>query len=164
MWIFGRNILSKPLITEFDYSGRLGLSPRGTHPLAHCTSDNTPQFTIATGGRRVPCKITKVVDGDTVHAAVLVETKPYIFPIRLLGINAPELHPKSGSAAPGEAAKLCLAELLRGHEACFIDITGREKYGRWLGNIYVSADATQSVNDMMYNLKQAVKYDGTGPR
>jgi endonuclease YncB( thermonuclease family) len=70
-------------------------------------------------------KVVKVSDGDTL--TVLVDRKQV--KVRLLEIDAPELH-----QAFGQRSKQSLAEMCAGHDA-IVRSTGRDKYGRVLGRV-----------------------------
>jgi micrococcal nuclease len=89
-------------------------------------------------------KITKVTDGDTVHADInlgfgIVLTNTVL---RLYGINAPEL--KGESAIKGQESKNRLAELVLNKTVTIKTFKDKkEKYGRllaqiWLDNISVN--------------------------
>jgi len=70
-------------------------------------------------------KVVKVADGDTL--TVLVDRKQ--IKVRLLEIDAPELH-----QAFGQRSKQSLGEMCAGHDA-IVRSTGRDKYGRVLGRV-----------------------------
>ena len=118
--------------------------------------------------------VDKVVDGDTVH---LVLTQTYELDIdfgfniidhiafqktahqdiRLYGINAPEMH--GATAAAGLAAKNELIRLL-GLGTLRVVIIKQDKYGRWLGSIYVTPPdgAEVNVNQAMIDGGFAIVY------
>ena len=70
-------------------------------------------------------KVVKVSDGDTL--TVLVDRKQ--IKVRLLEIDAPELH-----QAFGQRSKQSLGEMCAGHDAT-VRSTGKDKYGRVLGRV-----------------------------
>lgn len=70
-------------------------------------------------------KVVKVADGDTL--TVLVDRKQ--IKVRLLEIDAPELH-----QAFGQRSKESLGEMCAG-QAATVRSTGRDKYGRMLGRV-----------------------------
>jgi len=70
-------------------------------------------------------KVVKVADGDTL--TVLVDRKQ--IKVRLLEIDAPELH-----QAFGQRSKESLGEMCAG-QAATVRSTGRDKYGRILGRV-----------------------------
>jgi endonuclease YncB( thermonuclease family) len=70
-------------------------------------------------------KVVKVADGDTL--TVLVDQKQ--IKVRLLEIDAPELH-----QAFGQRSKESLGEMCAG-QAATVRSTGRDKYGRILGRV-----------------------------
>lgn len=90
----------------------------------------------------------RVVDGDTVKLVVdmgfgvhVVET------FRLLRINAPEMRTPEGPPARLALEVLTLGVKLR------IKTTKREKYGRWLAEIF---SAELNINDEMVRLGHAI--------
>lgn len=90
-------------------------------------------------------QVTKVVDGDTVHARVDLGCDVRLdMTIRLYGIDAPEL-----PTVAGIAAKEWLIEKLAftdGHVTLRTVKDRREKYGRYLG---VLEQGAESLNDAM---------------
>jgi micrococcal nuclease len=92
-------------------------------------------------------KITKVTDGDTVHAdinlgfgVILRDTI-----LRLYGINAPEM--KGESASLGKASKDRLESLVLGKTVTLKTFKDkREKYGRLLAQIWLEGS---SINDAL---------------
>ncbi len=110
-------------------------------------------------------RVVEVIDGDTVKADIdLGFSITRRDSLRLLGINAPELH--AADKAPGLAAKAYLQKLVEG-----ATVTVRthkddtEKYGRLLAEIFLpqqkgGAGAPPSVNSMMVAGGFAVLYDG----
>ena len=98
--------------------------------------------------------VTRVVDGDTVHADVDcgldIHTR---LTIRLYGVNAPEAR-----APGGKEATDWLREKIEG-KAVRIETykDRREKFGRYLATIYVTGE-TDSVNQQMLDAVHAVAY------
>lgn len=83
-------------------------------------------------------KITKVVDGDTVHADINLGFNVILrdVSLRLIGINAPEM--KGGTRAEGQKSQLRLEELVMGKTVTLkTHKDKREKYGRLLAEIWV---------------------------
>ena len=98
--------------------------------------------------------VVRVVDGDTV---VLVVDLGFSVSVqekfRLAHINTPEKVDKEGWAkATGR-----ISELLPKGGACVIRSLGQDKYGRWLGEIYVG---DLYVNGTMLAEGLAVAYEG----
>ena len=100
-------------------------------------------------------KILKVVDGDTVHAALDLGLDVTInVTLRLAGINAPEM-----STPEGVRSKEWLVSRLESTDTitgCTIKIK-REKYGRYLAYLYIDNE-TESLNDQMLKESLAVVY------
>ncbi len=84
------------------------------------------------------CKLTKVVDGDTVDAMIDLGFNVWIKRrIRLAGINCPEVRTRNKTEkAKGMAAKYKLEEILGESSGDFYLIShGVGKYGRCIGEI-----------------------------
>lgn len=109
-------------------------------------------------------RMLKVVDGDTIDLDVDLGLRVHVHErIRLLGINAPELH--SSNADEREAAKKA-SDFLRSLTANG-DLTvktqkdSQEKYGRYLGTLFDSTGL--NINEELIKAGHATAYDGTGP-
>lgn len=103
--------------------------------------------------------ITRVVDGDTVHAAVDLGFDEWRnMTLRLYGINAPEM-----GTPEGQAAKVYLISLLADYDASWLPVLmtthkdKREKYGRYLAELFLEGE-TASVNEQMILGGHAVRY------
>ena len=103
--------------------------------------------------------IKEVYDGDTITAIVdLGFYTQMTIKVRLSGINAPEL--RGGEKDAGLKSRDRLAELVLGKEVTLKTYRDkREKYGRWLADVYV-ADQVISVNRQLINEGLAVPYEG----
>ena len=86
-------------------------------------------------------RVTKIVDGDTIHALVTNEnaSQPADEKIRLYGINAPELHPRPGQSGSdftvqpyAQEANDFLEKLCPPGTELRIDSYGPDRYGRLL--------------------------------
>jgi micrococcal nuclease len=89
-------------------------------------------------GQTLKCRITRVVDGDTVHCGDYGS-------IRLLMIDSPEM---SQGAAGRDARRVLLKLIPVGTPVKIeLDVTARDRYGRILGYIY-TADG-RMVNEEM---------------
>lgn len=131
------------------------------------------------------CRLRSVYDGDSLHADITLGHVPYARvaepvdlgwgvwlcpggwvrmlnePIRLAGINAPELRLPGGGLNPaGVAARDYLAELVAPAIAqgllCGLVSTGFEKYGRALG--YITVLGVGSLSQRMLDADHAVPY------
>lgn len=102
-------------------------------------------------------KILSVHDGDTCTALVDLGFRiSQEMPLRLLGIDAPELSQKPA----GQDARDHLRALIDGKQVTVRTEKDRtEKYGRYLATIFVGGD-TMSVNDKMIRDGHARTYDG----
>lgn len=104
-------------------------------------------------------ELVKILDGDSAWLRVDVGNgMSWQDNFRLNGINAPE------KGTPGAAeATAYLAELLK-NGLSRVETFKPDKYGRWLADLYVSADHGELyVNRMMVVSGHAVDYFG-GPR
>lgn len=114
-------------------------------------------------------QILSVHDGDTIHADVDLGCDTHVrLTLRLAGINAPEL-----GGDEGVAAKVWLADDLASSGGRLVIRTTkdrREKYGRYLAELWLAIDGTwvgnaftptrSSVNARMVAEGHAVVYDG----
>lgn len=90
--------------------------------------------------------VTRIIDGDTL---VVLDTADVQHRIRLSSIDAPE------SKQPfGTKSKEALADLVKGKQVS-VEVTGRDKYGRELGTIYIGS---VNVNRKMLELGMAWHY------
>ena len=98
--------------------------------------------------------VVRVVDGDTI---VLVVDLGFSVSVqekfRLAHINAPEKSDKEGRTKATER----ISALLPKGGACVIRSLGQDKYGRWLGEIYVG---DLYVNGTMLAEGLAVAHEG----
>ena len=81
--------------------------------------------------------VIRVIDGDTVVVARAIDTEPRH--VRLVGVDAPEIRHGAVcvSVSPcGCEATVALRELLPNGAAVFVQVTGRDRYGRDLGFVW----------------------------
>lgn len=101
--------------------------------------------------------IVDVYDGDTVTA--IVDLGFHVskqIKVRLKDIDAPELRGNERSA--GLVSKARLEELVLNKDVLLITFKDKqEKYGRWLGEIFLSENDI-SINQMLLNEGLAVPY------
>lgn len=99
--------------------------------------------------------IVAIHDGDTVTVAIdLGFYIEHTTPIRMAGINAPELNTDAG-----KAARTALDGFVAAHPGQWTAQTyksGEEKYGRWLAHL-IAPDGT-NVNQWMVDSGYAVPY------
>jgi micrococcal nuclease len=83
------------------------------------------------------CKVTKVVDGDSVHITCGSELKK----VRLCGIDAPELKRKKKAGQPysAESTKLVKDLLARANNEVTLTETGKDRYGRTVAEIFMGS-------------------------
>lgn len=98
-------------------------------------------------------KIDKVVDGDTVDVSIDLGFDVWHKQrIRLNGIDAPEKN-----TPLGKVLKIYLISLLEG-KTVKLEVTKPDKYGRYLGKIYL--DSEESINDQLVRFNLAKGYSG----
>jgi len=121
--------------------------------LQRCTVTNTPRFSLV---GKYKCKVLEVIDGDTFRGALEFGGQYYVVTFRILGINAPELHPRLSLAdrlnviRKAKAAKVRLAELL-GAEMdmiCDVEVEAMDAFGRALAHVTCCGS---SVGDQLLN-------------
>ena len=119
------------------------------------TSASTPPLTF--NRQRKLCKVVDVYDGDTIKVVFLVHRRPYLWKVRLAGIDTPELRTSCEQEnAHGYMVRDALRERILDH-VIVLQCGGFDKYGRLLGTPY-----HRGVNlcDWMVQRKFAVPYDG----
>jgi endonuclease YncB( thermonuclease family) len=120
--------------------------------------EDTVEFTFPiTGGR-----VIKVYDGDTITIASKLpyDSSPlYRFPVRLNGIDAPEIKGSGVSDEEKEVAKIVRDFVSNLVLNKFVKLTNvqNEKYGRVLADVYID---DIHLNDLLIRERYAVKYDG----
>jgi len=94
-------------------------------------------------------KIVNVYDGDTVTALLDLGIHTFVqVKIRLKGINTPEI--RGYEREKGLTSKTRMEELVLGKQVIVKTFKDKqEKYGRWLGEIYLIDDDIKSVNQML---------------
>ena len=119
--------------------------------------------------------VVRVVDGDTMHLNVdLGFNIKYEMPVRLLGLNCPELNTDAG-----KVAKQFVIDWLNTHaiiEGVHVTENSwqvvlhsykdkQEKYGRYLGTILDTSSLGTSLNQALLDSGNAVKYPvSLGPK
>ena len=111
------------------------------------------------------CKITRVVDGDTVDVVLdLGFSINYNDRVRLMGIDTPESRTRNTvEKSLGLASKARLKELCTMNKGNIILQTSKEgkgKFGRILGSLYVPALSDVSFNQILINEGHAREYYG----
>jgi endonuclease YncB( thermonuclease family) len=120
--------------------------------------EDTIEFTFPIEGGRV----IKVYDGDTITIASKLpfKTSPvYRFPVRLNGIDAPEIKGKNileEEKTAAEESKKYLSNLILNKYIILKNIKN-EKYGRILADVYLN---DININEEMLKNRYAVNYDG----
>ena len=105
-------------------------------------------------------RVSNVVDGDTADATVDVGFGVFARQrLRILGVNAPEMH--GPSAAAGRAARAFVAAWLAAAPVCewpFVVTTQKtDDFGRYLADVR-RADTGESLADALLQAGQATPY------
>jgi len=104
--------------------------------------------------------VIKVYDGDTITIAAklpYIESPLYRFPVRLNGIDTPELKGQSDDEkTAAKQARDALSQLIL-HKKVTLRNVQNEKYGRILADVYLD---DLCINDWLVEERYAVKYDG----
>ena len=125
------------------------------HQLRHCTASNTLNFLPNV----TRAKVVAVYDGDTITVAARPARKgqPFLFKVRLAGIDAPEI--RGGSIAEKQAA-LEARDFLRNltlNKNVTLSNLEKEKYGRLLANV---KHRGRDLSRVLLECGHAVPYDG----
>lgn len=113
-----------------------------------------PKFSLK--GFEVDAIITKVYDGDTVHAVFALEEQGYYrWSCRLAKINTPELRSiDSEERGLARKAKLALADKVL-HQQVRLRLGKFDKYGRLLATIYLN---DENINEWLISKGYAMPY------
>jgi micrococcal nuclease len=99
--------------------------------------------------------VVRVIDGDTLDLFIDLGFKVgFNTRIRLIGIDTPEKN-----FPYGKVVKDYLTNLLEGNKI-YLDVTKKDKYGRYLGVVYFNRGDEQSVNDHLIEINMAKAYHG----
>jgi micrococcal nuclease len=105
-------------------------------------------------------KVIKVYDGDTITIASKLpfpNSPVYKFPVRLLGIDCPEIKGSTENEKKlAKAARDALSSKINGNMVTLQNVS-TEKYGRLLADVYYNGE---HMNQWMLSNNYAVKYDG----
>jgi micrococcal nuclease len=104
-------------------------------------------------------KVVKVYDGDTITIGfyMMGNETPYRMPVRLLGIDTPEMRDKNvETKARAKVAQQFLSSQVLGKIVQLRNL-GKEKYGRLLADVYCD---DVHINQLMIDTGNAVAYFG----
>lgn len=106
-------------------------------------------------GRVVAARVTKIVDGDTIHVKVEGREEK----VRLIGVNTPELaNPERGQREEpyGREAKAYTEKELSGRQVYLeFDVQLRDKYGRLLAYVWLERPQKGTAEEAWANLFNA---------
>lgn len=105
-------------------------------------------------------KLDRVVDGDTVDLVVdLGFNIHHKVRVRLYGIDTPEIRTRDPiEKMAGLAARDFVSDWFAGHNYVYVKTYKEDKYGRILGELFVSEDESFSLNEMLIDAGLASKY------
>ena len=92
--------------------------------------------------------LVRVVDGDTLDVHIDLGFRVWhSCKVRLLGVNAPEIHKRAEMEA-GKAARLALIKRIDGRRL-LVHTTKADDWQRWLGMVWVQGEK-ESLNDWLW--------------
>jgi endonuclease YncB( thermonuclease family) len=126
---------------------------------------NTPELVL--NGIKTLARVVKVIDGDTITVVIPLFDSFYKYNIRILGIDAPELH--STNVILKELALKArnrLVELIgdgsdfeTNVHLVYLECKEYDKYGRLLCDVY-TREKTTLLSNVLLNEKLAYEYSG----
>jgi len=104
------------------------------------------------------CEIKRVVDGDTVdvHIDLGFDIRT-LKRIRIAGIDTPEV--RGQEREHGLEVKLLVQDLLPAGTVTTINVDGRDKYGRWLGDLALPGFHDETLGSYLLKHGHAEVYD-----
>lgn len=112
--------------------------------------------------------VKRVIDGDTIEVAVDLGFRMTMdTPVRLYGINAPEMNSQVASErSKAMAAKEFLEDRILSRIVRIKSSKPKDKYGRWLATIYIIGRDLdgESINDHLVRVGLAKSWDGQGEK
>lgn len=113
------------------------------------------------------CKVVDVYDGDTITIVLLNKGEYEKHKLRLLGYDSPEIKPllktpnRDAIIKAAKESKEFLRKLTI-NKHCIFESHGTDKYGRLLGNLYLTKKGKKDkqINQIMIDNKYGYAYDG----
>ena len=103
------------------------------------------------------CEIARVIDGDTVDVNIDLGFGIHTFKrIRIEGIDTPEVRGEERKA--GLAVKELVEALLPVGSKTVVRVSGRGKYGRWIGDLQLNDYHTLGEYLVLWGLAKEVDY------
>ena len=130
------------------------------YQLMKINPENVGLFSLK--GKKYPCRIVSVYDGDTCTALFKLNRNPVKFKVRMLGYDSPEMKPRLNVEnreqikREAEAAKQALISKTKDRNI-ILHCDSWDKYGRLLGTLYVD---NININQWMINSGYGYPYDG----
>lgn len=147
------NSYEKTLDAHMTISGKAeDVLLQGIHDLCGVSTEYTLE------GRSVLGKVVRVIDGDSVKVSIPVDGHVWTFPVRIEGIDCPEIRTRNaeekvlGFQAKGRVEDLVLGKIVS------LKLGEFDKFGRLLGSVTTS-DGVNLSEDLI-SLGLAVPYKG----
>jgi len=108
-----------------------------------------------------PAHVVRVIDGDSVVVDIELGYGVWLHKqhLRLYGIDAPERN-RIATRKEGEKSRDFLIDMLNDTDPIWIHSIGKDKYGRWLTDIYPTATSGFTYNAAMIRGEHAQHYYG----
>lgn len=106
--------------------------------------------------------VSRVIDGDTIEVLFELNNNKYVTKIRLAGIDAPELHGKTGlEQMYALKSKNFLSEMIENKTVKLINISHDKYGGRFVADVlYILNGVKINVSKHMISNKMAIEYNG----
>jgi len=125
----------------------------------------TPKFSLE--GIVKLCKVVDIYDGDSCRVVFQHNNIFNKWNIRMNGYDSPEMRPSKKLENRDEIKKKAIESknylkslIMNENQLVYLKCNGFDKYGRLLGNIYITKEDTQSVNDLMIENNHGYEYHG----
>ena len=133
----------------------------------YCLKRQTNKIPIYSLKGHFRCKVVDVYDGDTVTIVLYVNGEYQKHKLRMYGYDSPEMHPRKNIInrdyviQKATLAKDFMKDLVL-DKICIFESMGYDKYGRLLGNLYLSELYMKGkcVNFIMLENKHGYEYSG----
>lgn len=127
--------------------------------------NKTPMFSLE--NKIKLCKVVNVYDGDTCKVVFKLNNELCRWNVRMTGYDTPEMRPPRSQPNRDEeirAAKLAkqflISKIMNINQLVYIQCGKFDKYGRLLGEIFLSENSTKSINQLMIEEGHGYAYDG----
>lgn len=103
-------------------------------------------------------RLRRVVDGDTIEMDVDLGFKIFaVIMLRIAGVDTPEMNSSDmEERIKAKDATLFTQMIVGSMSECLISVSGKGKYGRWIGDVYLNEEANHET------LSEALIQNGKG--